>query len=99
MIIRIFRPTIHPGKEAEFESFLRDTAIPLVSQQSGIVAQHVGRPRGSSSTEFVYVTVWEDEESIRAFAGESWQEAVITPEEEDLLKETWIKHYDVIQTG
>jgi heme-degrading monooxygenase HmoA len=99
MIIRIFRPTIHPGKEAEFESFLRDTAVPLVSQQSGIVAQHVGRPRGSSSTEFVYVTVWEDEESIRAFAGESWQEAVITPEEEDLLKETWIKHYDVIQTG
>jgi heme-degrading monooxygenase HmoA len=99
MIIRIFRPTIHPGKEAEFESFLRDTAIPLVSQQSGIVAQHVGRPRGSSSTEFVYVTVWEDEESIRAFAGESWQEAVITPEEEDLLMETCIKHYDVIQTG
>ena len=99
MIIRIFRPTIHPGKEAEFESFLRDTAIPLVSQQSGIVAQHVGRPRDPSSTEFVYVTVWEDAESIRAFAGESWQEAVITPEEEDLLKETWIKHYDVIQTG
>ena len=99
MIIRVFRPTIHPGKEAEFESFLRDTAIPLVSQQSGIVAQHVGKPRDASSTEFVYVTVWEDEESIRAFAGESWQEAVITPEEEDLLKETWIKHYDVIQTG
>jgi heme-degrading monooxygenase HmoA len=99
MIIRIFRPTIHPGKEAEFESFLRDTAIPLVSQQSGIVAQHVGKPRNASSTEFVYVTVWEDEESIRAFAGESWQDAVITPEEEDLLKETWIKHYDVIQTG
>jgi heme-degrading monooxygenase HmoA len=99
MIIRIFRPTIHPGKEAEFESFLRDTAIPLVSQQSGIVAQHVGKPRNASCTEFVYVTVWEDEESIRAFAGESWQDAVITPEEEDLLKETWIKHYDVIQTG
>jgi heme-degrading monooxygenase HmoA len=99
MIIRIFRPTIHPGKEAEFESFLRDTAIPLVSQQSGIVAQHVGKPRNASSTEFVYVTVWEDEESIRAFAGESWQDAVITPEEEDLLKETWIKHYDVIRTG
>ncbi len=31
MIIRVFSPTIHLGKEAEFESFLRDTAIPLVS--------------------------------------------------------------------
>jgi heme-degrading monooxygenase HmoA len=99
MIIRVFRPTIHPGKEAEFESFLRETAIPLVSQQSGVIAQHVGKPRDSSSTEFVYVSVWEDVESIRAFAGERWQEAVIAAEEEDLLKETWIGHYEVIETG
>src|SRR3954447_1347875 len=98
MIIRVFRPIIHPGKEAEFESFLRDTAVPLVSRQSGLVAQHVGKPRDSSSTEFVFVTVWKDVESIRAFAGEGWQEAVVEPEEEDLLKETWIEHYEVIET-
>ncbi len=98
MIIRIFRPTIQTGKEGEFESFLRDTAIPLVSQQSGLLAQHVGKPREPSSTEYVYVTVWENVESIRAFAGERWQEAVIAPEEEHLLKDTWIGHYEVIQT-
>jgi heme-degrading monooxygenase HmoA len=98
MIIRVFRPTIHPGKEVEFESFLRETAIPLVSQQSGVIAQHVGKPRDSSSTEFVYVSVWEDVESIRAFAGEQWQEAVVAPEEEHLLKDTWIGHYEVIET-
>jgi heme-degrading monooxygenase HmoA len=98
VIIRVFRPTIHAGKEAEFESFLRDTAIPLVSQQSGVIAQHVGKPRDSSLTEFVYVTVWEDVESIRAFAGDRWQEAVIAPEEEHLLKDTWIGHYEVLQT-
>jgi heme-degrading monooxygenase HmoA len=96
VIIRVFRPTIHAGKEAEFESFLRDTAIPLVSQQSGLIGQHVGRPRDPSSTEFVYVTVWEDVESIRAFAGERWEEAVIAPEEEHLLKDTWIGHYEVL---
>ena len=98
MIIRVFRPTIHPGKESEFESFLAEVAIPLVSRQSGLVAQHVGKPRDPSSTEYLYVTVWEDVDSIRAFAGERWQEAVITPDEEHLLKETWIEHYDVIET-
>jgi heme-degrading monooxygenase HmoA len=97
MIIRVFRPTIHPGKEREFESFLLETAVPLVSRQSGLVAQHVGKPRDSSSTEYVYVTVWEDVESIRAFAGERWQEAVIAPEEEHLLKDTWIGHYEVLE--
>ena len=96
MIIRVFRPTIHPGKEGEFESFLRDTAVPLVSRQSGLVAQHVGKPRDASSTEYLYVTVWEDLESIQAFAGERWQEAVIAPDEEHLLKSTWIEHYEAI---
>jgi heme-degrading monooxygenase HmoA len=96
VIIRVFRPTIYPGKESEFESFLRETAVPLVSRQSGLVAQHVGRPRDPSSTEYLYVTVWEDVESIRAFAGERWQEAVIAPDEEHLLKDTWIGHYDVL---
>jgi heme-degrading monooxygenase HmoA len=97
VIIRVFRPTIHPGKEREFESFLRETAVPLVSQQSGIVAQHVGKPRNSSSTEYLYVTVWKDVESIRAFAGERWQDAVIAPDEEHLLKDTWIGHYEVLR--
>ena len=70
MIIRVFRPTIQPGKQREFESFLRDTAIPLVSRQAGLVAQHVGRPHDPSGAEYVYVTVWSDVESIRAFAGQ-----------------------------
>jgi heme-degrading monooxygenase HmoA len=99
MIIRVFRPTVHAGKQREFEAFLRDTAVPLVSRQSGLVAQQVGKPRDPSSTEYVYVTVWEGVESIRAFAGERWQEAVITPDEEHLLKETWIGHYEVLPTS
>jgi hypothetical protein len=48
-----------------------------------------------SSSEFVCVTVWADAESPRGFAGERWQEAVIDPpEEEHLLKDTWIQHYE-----
>jgi hypothetical protein len=54
----------------------------------------VGRPRDPSATEYLFTTVWEDVESIRAFAGERWQEAVIAPDEERLLKATQIQHYD-----
>jgi heme-degrading monooxygenase HmoA len=96
VIIRVFRPTIRSGKESEFEEFLQHTAIPLVSGQAGLVAQHVGRPR--DSTEYLYVTVWDSVESVRAFAGERWQEAVITPDEEHMLEATSIAHYDVIPT-
>jgi hypothetical protein len=40
----------------------------------------------------------ENVESIQAFAGERWEEAVITPDEEHLFKDTWIGHYDGIRT-
>jgi hypothetical protein len=69
---------------------------------TGADARGVADVRGtgdSSSTEFLYVTVWNDVESIRAFAGERWQKAVITPDEEHLLKDTWIEHYETIETG
>jgi heme-degrading monooxygenase HmoA len=99
MIIRVFRPTVHAGKQSEFDAFLREVAIPLVSRQPGLQAQHVGRPRDPSATEYLYVTVWADVESIQAFAGDQWQDAVITPDEEHLLAETWIRHYDVLLSG
>jgi hypothetical protein len=57
----------------------------------------VGRPRDSSSTEYPFITVREDVESIRAFAGERWQEAVIAPDEEHLLNDTSIQHYETLQ--
>ena len=97
MIIRVFKPTVRAGKEAEFESFIRDTAVPLVSSQAGLLAQHVGRSSDPSLPEYLYITVWEDVESIRAFAGEQWQQAVIAPEEEHLLEQTWIGHYEALQ--
>ena len=56
----------------------------------------MGKPPDAASTEYVYVTVWEDVDSVRAFAGERWQEAVITPEVEHLLRDTWIAHYQVL---
>jgi heme-degrading monooxygenase HmoA len=98
MIIRVFRPRIHPGKEREFEAFLRDTAVPLVSQQAGLLAQHLGKPNDPSSTEYLYVTLWEDLDSIQAFAGQRWQQARITPDEEHLLTDTWIGHYQALWT-
>jgi heme-degrading monooxygenase HmoA len=99
MIIRVLSPTIHHGKESEFESFLRETAVPLVSRQAGLLAQHVGRSLEPSSNRYVYVTVWEDAESIQAFAGSRWKQAVITPEEAHLLEDTSIEHYEVLRTS
>jgi hypothetical protein len=67
----------------------------LCRSNHGIVAQHAGRPRDPSSTGYLFITVWEDFDPgprRRTLAGE----AVIAPDEEHLLKDTWIQHYDTL---
>ena len=96
MIVRVFRPRVHPGMQAEFERFLRETAMPFVSGHEGLIAQHAGRPLSSDTDEFVYITVWRDVNAVRAFAGEDWTKAVIDPSEEHMLRETFLSHYDVL---
>jgi heme-degrading monooxygenase HmoA len=99
MIIRVFRPRVQPGKQEEFERFLRETAIPFVSGHEGLVAQHVCRPTAASPDEFVYVAVWRDLEALRNFAGEDWTKAVIDPGEEHMLRETFLSHYESVEVS
>jgi heme-degrading monooxygenase HmoA len=98
MIIRVFRPTVRPGMQREFEAFLHETAMPLVSAQDGLISQHVGLPFGTDDREFIYITVWKDVASIRGFAGEEWQAAVIDPSEEHMLEQTRIAHYTLVES-
>jgi len=64
-----------------------------------MISQHVGVPMTPDDREFVYISVWKDVDSIRGFAGDNWQQAVIDPSEEELLEETAISHYLVLDDG
>jgi len=97
MIMRIFRVSIHEGKESEFRDFFLNTALPLVKSQPGIVSVTPGLPRPETPGEFCMVMVWKDVESIRAFAGEDWRQPHILPEEAGLIRERHLSHYDLSQ--
>ncbi|WP_193139935.1 antibiotic biosynthesis monooxygenase [Meridianimarinicoccus sp. MJW13] len=94
MIIRIFRAGIAPDRAAEFETFLRETALPLVRDQDGCLSVHGGVPlEGAETTEFCVVMVWRDEDALRAFAGDDWHQPHILPEEEGLVLTRALHHY------
>ena len=99
MIIRVFRARIHPGHEEEFERFVRETGVPMVQAHRGCSHVAWGRSRWSDQPEFVVVTHWDSVDSIEAFAGPRWQEAVIEPEEEDMLAAVFCDHYEALGTG
>jgi quinol monooxygenase YgiN len=96
MIVRVFRARVRAGAAADFEAKVRQESIPLVEAAGGVVSWWAGRPLGAAG-EFVMVSIWQDLESLKAFAGPDWQrEGVIPPDELPLLEETILHHYELI---
>jgi heme-degrading monooxygenase HmoA len=94
MIIRVFRAIVHDGKQEEFTEFFVNKAIPILKRQRGMLGVTVGKPMSCSPNEFLMVTTWADMKALEGFAGSAWQNAVIDPDEADLLKQTFAHHYE-----
>ena len=99
MIIRIFRAVVNDGKQQEFENFFRLQAVPHVSSQPGLISLEVGRPLSTSPNEFTMVMRWKDIDSIKSFAGDNWQQAVILEDEKHLIKEVFVHHFELVRIG
>jgi len=97
MIMRIFQVVTRPGKEAEFSKFFHETAIPLMKGTDGIVSVLPGAPRPDSPREFSFVMIWKDLQSLKAFAGENYQDPHIDPAEATLVESRSIKHYGLVE--
>lgn len=94
MILRVFRARLKPGARQAFEKLCNDVSIPLLRAQPGLVTLHVGKPLPDHPDEFVLVSVWKDLESLKAFAGDTWDHPMILPGEAALVQETTVQHYD-----
>ena len=94
MITRIFRARVPLALHAEFEQKFRSVSVPFVQAQAGLVSVMVGRPTQWAPEEYVLVSVWRSEADIAAFAGESWNRAVIPHGMEKYISECWVHHYE-----
>ena len=98
MITRVFRATVPERLHATFEEKFRAISVPLVASQSGLHRVTIGRPTRWNPTEFVMVSVWEDEESIAAFAGVAWNEPHIPSGMEEFITSCSVDHYENIES-
>ena len=92
-LIRVFRASVKPGLTDEFQSFFLNEALPLVRSQKGMQRAKIGLPSEGKPNEFLMISEWESLESLKKFAGEDWNNAVIDPRESHLLVETAVDHY------
>ena len=99
MIFRVFRATTKPGKADEFRGMLERLSVPMVKSAKGMVGYYVGGPVDPAVPEFTVTTLWQDLESVKAFAGENWNRSVIPPDEVPLIAESFIHHYEIFGNG
>jgi transposase len=94
MIIRVFSARLKPSAREAYENLCLRVSVPLMSAQPGFLSWRMGAERPGRSDDFVFISVWRDLESLKAFTGEQWEAASILPGEADLLERVAVQHYD-----
>jgi len=97
MILRIIRAEVHRDHHAEFERKLREIALPLVRAQAGVISVSIARPQPESPNEFATISVWKDEEAIKAFVGASYPGAVVPAGMAEHIACLSAHHYEIIE--
>ena len=100
-VLRIWRGSTAPEKADDYEDYLLRTGMPGYRGTPGNRAAYFTRRSLGSTVEFCMVTVWDDLDAVRAFAGDDPERAVFYPEDDAYLvdRELVVSHYDVFATG
>lgn len=82
--------------DRDFEQFLREVAIPLMRKQTGFVDVSVGRTRWGGPPGFVVISRWATLDHLKSFVGDKWQDPIILPEEDHMVKQVSVEHYETL---
>jgi heme-degrading monooxygenase HmoA len=101
MIARIWRGTTAAADADEYLEFVRGTGGQASRTTSGNCGFFVLRRPLGELAEFLTVSLWESRDVIRAFAGETIDQAVLFPEDQRYLVEhdLAVAHYDADDLG
>lgn len=98
MIARIWHGWTSPDNADAYEEFLRKKMFPSIHRVPGYIDADLLRRDAGDEIGFVTITRFESLESVRAFAGEDYEQAVVEPEARALLSrfDERSEHYEVV---
>lgn len=96
-IARHWRGLARNERADDYVAHLRGETFPQLQALPGLLESSILRRQLPEGTEFVVVTVWSSMDAIRAFAGDSIEEAVVPQAVRDMMLEwdTAARHYEV----
>ena len=98
MIARVWRGWTTPENADAYEGFLRTTMFPSIHRVPGYLGADLFRRDDGGEVAFITVTRFESFDSVRAFAGDDYERAVVEPEARELLSrfDERSEHYEVV---
>jgi heme-degrading monooxygenase HmoA len=97
MIVRIWRGATRTEQADEYEAFTEKRGLGDYRRTPGNRGALLLRRDAEGTTEFLVVSLWDDFEAIRRFAGPDVEKAVYYPEDDAFLlgKEPRVAHYRI----
>jgi heme-degrading monooxygenase HmoA len=98
MIARIWRGVAKtPANADAYERHVTQTVFPSLAAIPGHRGARVLRRSASGRIEFLVITFWDSMASIRKFAGQAAESAVVEPEARAVLAEydDFVQHYEI----
>ena len=98
MIARLWRGFTWPGKADAYAKHLYATLLPELRALAGFRDAQLLRRDIPDGAEIVVVTYWESMDSIRAFAGDDVERAVVAEEAQPLFRvyDATVRHFTVV---
>jgi antibiotic biosynthesis monooxygenase (ABM) superfamily enzyme len=98
VIARLWHGWTAPENADAYEEFLRTKMFPSIHRVPGYLGADLLRRENGDEVAFVTITRFESLESVRAFAGDDYEQAVVEPEARALLSrfDQRSEHYEVV---
>jgi heme-degrading monooxygenase HmoA len=99
MILRTWRGVARPDEADNYIRHLKEETFPQLSRISGFVSASILHRPVAQGVEFVIMTTWQSMESIRQFAGEPEDVAVVPPAVQAMMVEydPKVAHYEIAE--
>lgn len=96
MISREWTCELKPGKNSEYENFLKEEIIPELSQIKGFRRANIKKT--VLGNEYKFTSEWQDLESIKEFAGDDISKAVVKEKAQQMMVrfDKEVKHYEIL---
>ena len=93
-ILRIFEVRAKPGKADLLKQKLSDTSIGVVKGEPGNLGYFFGENLSTDGNDLVFISVWQDLESVKSRFGDDWQESFLPEGYAEIIESCSIRHIE-----